>query len=236
MSAYVPSSAFQAAAAYMSGAPSLSALSDTIRLELYGLYKYLVVSPIPSTSRPSIFDFTGRAKWDAWRSIGQKYGDRENEAEERYLAIARGLGWSEDATVEQPSTSQEEEDIWDDESVEASRQSGGLSMGNSVSVMAQPEDENSPDAVSNIAISGTAEDMESFLRANTSFKVDTKDVNGYTPLHLACDRGNIGVADILIQRGASWQVPDPDGYSAEELAEIADQREIVDLIGRAKKV
>ncbi|KAG6332079.1 hypothetical protein ID866_7007, partial [Astraeus odoratus] len=53
--------------------------------QLYGLYKFLTVSSLPQTSRPSIFDMTGRAKWDAWNNIGHTFGDRKAEAEKRYL-------------------------------------------------------------------------------------------------------------------------------------------------------
>lgn len=37
---------------------------------------------------------TGRAKWDAWNKAGQKYVDAQ-EAETRYLQLAKELGWDE---------------------------------------------------------------------------------------------------------------------------------------------
>ncbi|XP_043965946.1 acyl-CoA-binding protein-like [Gambusia affinis] len=33
--------------------------------ELYGLYKQATVGDV-NTERPGMFDFTGKAKWDAW--------------------------------------------------------------------------------------------------------------------------------------------------------------------------
>jgi hypothetical protein len=70
---------------------------------------------------------TGRAKWDAWNAAGQKYVDAQ-EAETRYLQMAKELGWdetkvdpsvnniSEDSNKGKGKTSEEgegDDDIWD---------------------------------------------------------------------------------------------------------------------------
>ena len=47
----------------------------------------------PSSSRPSIFDFTGRAKWDAWKAASITWKGHLHGAETRYLEIAESLGW-----------------------------------------------------------------------------------------------------------------------------------------------
>ena len=98
---------------------------------------------MPSTSRPSIFDITGRAKWDAWAAIGKQYQDQK-EAEEKYLEIARTLGWAGSATeirAQSVPSSSTGEGSWDDkddsDTPEASNSSGG-GMGLSVSVMMPP--------------------------------------------------------------------------------------------------
>ncbi|KAF8971483.1 hypothetical protein BDZ97DRAFT_1786738, partial [Flammula alnicola] len=145
---------------------------------LYGLFKYLTSSRMPSASRPSIFDMTGRAKWDAWAAVGKKY-EQANEVEQRYLEIARSLGWTELAEVQpkKESKSSTDEDIWDSDngssSGGSSRGDGG-GLGVSVSSIAPP-----PKVLDN---------------------------TGYAPIHLACDRGNTEIVNLLLQRGADRNI------------------------------
>lgn len=198
--------------------------------QLYGLFKYLTASPAPTTSRPSIFDYTGRAKWDAWSTTAQTYGDRAADAESRYIAIARDLGWNEDvASQEHIWDSDSEKDlgedgIWqsDSEAAQSSRGGGDEGMGNIVSTMVTHEGEEGQRVISVLAISGTAEDMLSYLNKNPEVDVNEADENvsvscpclghaltpkqGYTALHLACDRGNVAIAQLLLSRGADMNI------------------------------
>merc|ERR1712226_220145 len=41
--------------------------ADAEMLELYGLFKQATVGDV-NTSRPGMLDFTGKAKWDAWKA------------------------------------------------------------------------------------------------------------------------------------------------------------------------
>jgi acyl-CoA-binding protein len=103
-------------------------------VQLYGLFKLLTVAPSPNTSRPSFFDISGRAKWDAWKLASETYEDRSSDAEDRYLYIARDLGWKEGAP---PAAMTSETEEW----FAAERGGGGSGMGVSVSVMSSPEEE-----------------------------------------------------------------------------------------------
>lgn len=62
-----------------------------IKLELYGLYKQVKEGPCTGP-RPGIFDLAGRAKYDAWLSVGTMTKD---EAESKYIDIIRTLSKSE---------------------------------------------------------------------------------------------------------------------------------------------
>lgn len=81
---------------------------------------------------------TGRAKWDAWKSNGEKYDD-PRKVEERYLEIARTLGWTEETTVEDTakpeSSTGSDDDIWDKDDG-TSKSGGGLGL--AVSSMVAP--------------------------------------------------------------------------------------------------
>jgi len=94
---------------------------------------------------------TGRAKWDAWKAAGQTYGDGGQDAEDRYLELAKSMGWIEgvkpvepekklatnegDAKVDVEDEDGDGENIWDDDDETID---GGGGMGNSVSAMPAP--------------------------------------------------------------------------------------------------
>jgi len=61
--------------------------TDNEMLELYGLYKQATVGDI-NTDRPGMFDFTGKAKWDAWSS---RKGLSKEDAEKQYIAVVKRI-------------------------------------------------------------------------------------------------------------------------------------------------
>ena len=46
-------------------------MSDQEKLEMYATFKVATVGKV-NTSRPGMMDFTGKAKWDAWKSWEDK--------------------------------------------------------------------------------------------------------------------------------------------------------------------
>ncbi|KAL4070864.1 acyl CoA binding protein-domain-containing protein [Scleroderma citrinum] len=180
------SPALSDAAAYLSRAPSLSRLANNTKLELYGLYKFLTIAPLPQTSRPSLFDMTGRAKWDAWSNTHKTYHDRRADAENRYLDIARELGWVPGAASSSVSSSS----------------NGGAGMGTFVSALVRPTTgDGETETLQKLAIDGDALEVSRFLEANPLMDINERDEFGYTALHLACDRGNSAVVKILLEHG-----------------------------------
>lgn len=130
--------------------------------QLYGLYKYVTVSPMPNLSRPSIFDMTGRAKWDAWSTAGKTYS-RGEDAQQRYIEIARNLGWTEETVIETELEVQraDSEDIWDDESQRA--RSGGNGMGGAVSTMASSTKLEADESIHGLAVSNDIPSLTALL-------------------------------------------------------------------------
>jgi len=217
------SQSFQNAASYLSSSPSLSKVSSAVKLELYGLFKYITSSQMPSTSRPSIFDMTGRAKWDAWAAAGKQYRNAE-EAEKRYLVIAQTLGWAGSiAEIENvPSSSTVVNDLQ-----EASNSGGGGTMGPSVSVLMPPPPSSAIDkSIHGLALSNDVSGLTTLLEQCPETDLNAVDEYGYTPLHLACDRGNIDMVRLLLKKGADHSLKDPDNLSPIELAKEAGQSDI----------
>lgn len=137
----------------------------------------MTIGPTPNTSRPSIFDMTGRAKWDAWDGARKKYSAQEAEA--RYLDIAKELGWNENETSQKQIQSEasikgkakevqkgeaegEEGDIWDSEE-DAANANGGGGLRGSVSTMAYTKEE-SEKTLHGFAVENDVEGIEELMR------------------------------------------------------------------------
>ncbi|THH18936.1 hypothetical protein EW146_g2138 [Bondarzewia mesenterica] len=196
-------------------------------LKLYGLFKMLTVSPSPNTPRPSFFDMTGRAKWDAWTQVSKEYGGRLDDAEKRYLGIARSLGWKEGTCSEEHGRSG---DVGNEELGRA-QNGGGTGMGVSVSVVAHPtQEEGEEGTLHGLVLKNDVQALSAFLDANSNADINAKDEFGYTPLHLACDRGNYDVVQYLLANGADKGIKDPDEFEAIELTRIAGHDNIVALL------
>ncbi|KAG6851194.1 Succinate--CoA ligase [ADP/GDP-forming] subunit alpha, mitochondrial [Arthromyces matolae] len=183
--------------------------------KLYGLFKYATVSASPLSPRPSIFDMTGRAKWDAWNSISKTYTSVA-DVEARYMAIARDLGWSEGF----PNDNQPD---FEHNLPPTRDETNG--MGGAVSTMMVP-DEKVDRSLHGLAVSNDTTALSEVFQNHPQTDVNQIDEFGYTPLHLASDRGNMSSVEILLRRGANPSIKDPDGLTALELATIAGHEEI----------
>ncbi|KAI8885946.1 acyl-CoA-binding protein [Backusella circina FSU 941] len=61
--------------------------SNDEKLKTYALFKQANVGDC-NTTRPGAFDFTGKAKWDAWNAIK---GKSSADAETEYIAFVKEL-------------------------------------------------------------------------------------------------------------------------------------------------
>jgi len=186
----------------------------------------VTVSPKPNTSRPSFFDMTGRAKWDAWDEVGRKYNGSA-EAEARYLEIAKSLGWAENMQ----SVEVTQRDSLDEEEDGSSGPPTG--MGPAVSAMLPPE-ELQDDSVHGLALAGKTVPLKALLDSQTGINLNGHDEYGYTPLHLACDRGNLEVVQLLVDRGVDTSTKDSDDLTPYEIAKIAGHDDIVKYLDSVK--
>jgi len=213
---------FDSAALYLSNSPALSRISNEVKLELYALFKCITVSKRPQMARPSLFDFTGRAKWDAWDKLGRmsENVDRD-EWIRRYLDIARAHGWDGAVSLVREGSSADQE---------RPREGGGGGMGVSVSIVAKPP-AGSEDAkgVHGCAVTGDVDSLAVYLKGNPN-DLDTRDSYGYTALHLGADRGHEAVVKMLLEHGADPNIQDADEFTAAQLAEIAGHHKIAQML------
>lgn len=231
---------FEHAAAYLSSNTTLS-LSNQQKLELYGLYKCATVSITPNVAKPSIFDIYGKPKWEAWNNAGKTCGGSQEIAEQRYLALARQLGWSpsDQPAVPAPTNTddnanqepQDDDDIWDKEDDKGKRAGGG-GFAVSVSSVAAPQVAEG-EGIHALALSGNVQRLRELLSKDAS-DINSVDEYGYTPLHLAADRGHADIVSLLLEYRANVSAKDEDEYTPADLAKIAGHPHIMSILSNTQ--
>jgi acyl-CoA-binding protein len=67
-------------------------VSNEHKKQIYALYKQATEGPLseqqPTRSRPSMFDVTGRAKYDSWNALGNM---SKEEAQKAYIDLIASL-------------------------------------------------------------------------------------------------------------------------------------------------
>ncbi|KAJ3037318.1 Enoyl-CoA delta isomerase 2, mitochondrial [Rhizophlyctis rosea] len=237
---------FKAAADYLSSRKDLKFDNQTL-LQLYALFKLATVGPC-NTPKPGLFELTGRAKWDAWNSLGNVPKD---EAMDRYVAIVKQLTKWEPGTEESIPSMQIDtpSSTTSSTSSNSSTSSSKEGMGVSVSTMVSPRENIrlesifSPSSIASLYPLFENKDKTIFQWAeegNTSevlgmLNRHEKDINdvdeaGMTVLHWASDRGHMDLASTLLQRGASPNAQDLDGQTPLHYAVTVEHSDLVRLL------
>ena len=187
---------------------TLTNVSEDNMLKLYGLYKQALNGPC-NISKPAFWDFTGKAKWQSWKSLGDISPE---ESKEKYIDLVRTLDTSWDET----------KDVDD-----SGRKSG---FGVSVSTMAHDERDEKEDRDKNIldwCKDGRLDEIEKCLR-NDKSSLNTIDENGLNVLHWAADRAHCDIIEhVLTQTSLDVNGVDSDGQSALHYASSCGHVEVV---------
>jgi len=178
-------------------AENVDKISDKDKLRLYGLYKQATEGPC-STSKP-FFDFKGRAKWDAWKAVGDLSAE---EAMTQYADILTEVvpDWEKEAKAK------------------------ARSMGPVVSSLAGgQEQEHELQTLHDWVTEGDVEKIAAMLEAAD---VNARDEEGCTALHFAADRGHADVVALLVGHGAEIDAQDVDGATALHYASLCENEEV----------
>ncbi|KAL1928090.1 hypothetical protein VTP01DRAFT_3006 [Rhizomucor pusillus] len=199
---------FEAASEYLN-THSIS-LNNDQKLKLYGLYKQATVGDCQS-SRPSLFEFVARAKWDAWNALK---GMPQEQAKENYVDYVERLdvGWSRQGEYEYDPKETTED--------------APRTMGNYVSSMAQESEDTDQDQFGY----ARRNEKEALCKVVTKDTVNNKDAEGLTALHHAADRGHVDIIKVLLDLGADINATTNDSETALHLACISDQVEVAKLL------
>ncbi|WVF65700.1 hypothetical protein IAT40_000431 [Kwoniella sp. CBS 6097] len=236
-------SAFEAASKWLSASPSAAGLPNDVKLELYGLFKYIGTGNGPTGNRPSMFSPASRAKYDAWSTQHHKYsstaGDTGlHEARTRYVMIANSVGWhgriGEDSDDDEVDLENLDDPVEPKEVADSRKVCDNAMGGVKVSVMSNgdgdvPQQLSSP--IHDAVVARSNAQIQQILARDRS-SVNTKDEYGYTPLHLAADRGYPEIVEILLDHGADMTLQDDDECTARDLAQVSGRAEIVAVLDR----
>ncbi|CED85028.1 FERM/acyl-CoA-binding protein, 3-helical bundle [Phaffia rhodozyma] len=231
---------FIACSEYISSCPAAASLPVSTKLRLYGLFKLSTThSPVPPTSRPSIWDLSGRSKWDAWEKVGKQYigsGDvldqsAEGRARQEYVQVGISLGF--DPSLYKPaSVKRDSVDLANlsDSSTPPGSPRGPkrAGMGVKVSTLSSTPaeqldgqhghekgaDEREPHR---FVIERDIEGLKKWLNDESRVgDVNEFDTFGYTPLHLASDRNMLSAVNLLLLKGADPLIRDRAGSEGAE--------------------
>ncbi|OCF44909.1 hypothetical protein I317_01188 [Kwoniella heveanensis CBS 569] len=238
---------FEAASKWLSSSPAAAGLPNDVKLELYGLFKYIGSADGPTASRPSLFSPAARAKYDAWSAQHHKYAsvtspDGLNAARARYVTIARDAGW--DGRVDQDDSGDDEEvdleNLDNDVPVDcaSSKKGGDNAMGGvKVSVMSGGMDaaQGTTSPIHDAVVARSIRQIQQILEQDGG-SINSKDEYGYTPLHLAADRGYPEIVEILLKGGADAGLQDEDELTAKDLAQVSGRDEIVAIMDQYARI
>ncbi|KAG8555511.1 hypothetical protein GDO81_017730 [Engystomops pustulosus] len=180
-------------------------------LYLYARYKQVKVGKC-TTSKPGFFDFEGRQKWEAWKSLGDY---SSHQAMRDYIETVRKL--DPDWKPKEP-----------EEPVEKHKSTFG---GPVVSCLYQEQE----------TLRDEDKDIFDYCRENDILRIsqalalgtidvnaaDDEDAEGQTPLHYASACEFSDIVEMLLEHGADPTLVDHDGFQPHE---ATDNKEISEML------
>lgn len=156
-------------------------LSNDQQLKLYALYKETLFGPCTDEA-PPIYEITGRAKWESWKSLGDISA----------AAAARGY-------IELVNNY-----LQIDEEKKANKPEGMVP----VMLVGEEEDFIKSDDIFFYIAENKLDKVIEFIDKGTD--VNKPDSEGLTPLHWACDRGELPIVEYLVKSKANLEAEDPE--------------------------
>lgn len=195
------------------------------RLKLYALYKQAIAGDC-SGSQPSSLQVAAAAKWQAWDRVR---GMQRHKAMQQYAELVDSLhpNSGDDSQAEEDEE-EEDSDLYDDDAVAAASSHIG---GPVQSRLAAPDNglAESTHQLHLAARDGELQKVEALLKSD-DLSVDSRDEDGRTALHWACDGGHLQLARRLLQNGATPDLQDDDGATPLHMAVVCDEPEIVEML------
>jgi len=175
--------------------------NDTL-LNFYSLYKQSLEGAC-NTPKPSWYDMRGKAKWEAWKSLGNM---DKNEAKNKYIQLV--LETSPEFSFDEAGN---KGDSW----VKVS------------SLLQEPclMDKNICDYIR----TGDIKKVSEYLKSNGN-KKNMLDTSGMGLLHYAADIGNMKILEVLLENGLDINLQDSEGQTALHYAASCGHKDSVKFL------
>lgn len=192
---------FQAAAKFL---PSiLTKVGQDDLLYFYARYKQATVGPC-DTAKPGFFDFQGKHKWEAWKSIESM---TKETAMKEYV---------EKMTQVHPE--------WIECDPDDVKEQSWISVSSLVKPQVKLEDQ---DFLYHVQ-EGNLKEVCDYLKENS--KLASELVEDLFPIHWAADRGNAEMVKMLLDFGADVDAQDEDGQTALHYACSNEHESVVKVL------
>lgn len=212
-------STFDSAAKYLQ--ELAATLSSEKLLFFYARYKQVNDGPC-NTSKPGFFDFKGKQKWEAWKSLQdmtkdnamKEYIDGINEIDPDWQLNApsegRNLGggsWVKVSTLAPPKKEK------DGDTSDGSREDSSESDGEGESVFNWVKENNLHQ-----------------IQSAEKETLQEKDGSGMTLLHWAADRGYLEMSQLLLAKGLDINGQDADRQTALHYAASCGHKNVIEVL------
>ena len=224
---------FEKAAAHLGGI--VSTLSNDKLLYFYARYKQALEGEC-TTAKPSLFNASGRKKWEAWKLLGSM---GKTQAMEEYVEALQdadptwtventknvGQGWARVSRMPKPP--EEKTEGADEAFIEAVRE-GDVEKMRQMSILDYISFDfgEGMTALHWAADRGRTKVAEILL--SEGFDVNALDDCGQTPLHYACSCGHLEMVSLLLDHKADSAIKDEDGCTPLDAASEDSIKSIFD--------
>lgn len=179
--------------------------------------------------KPGFFDFKGKQKWEAWKSMGDM---TKEEAIRQYISAIADIDPDWELNIEAgegPRTSwvrvsslaaNEKDDIIEDKDKSCFdwvKENNISKVKNLETFVIHTKDDNGMTLLHWAADRGYSAMAKCLLERKIN--VNERDADGQTALHYAAACGHADIIRVLLEHGADTSIQDSDGLQAEECAE-----------------
>jgi len=197
-------------------------------LYFYARYKQATEGPC-NVPKPGFFDFKGKQKWEAWKSVGDM---TKEEAMKQYVTAIADVDPDWELKVNSgdgPRTSwvrvsslaaNEQDEVMEDKDKSCFdwvKENNVNKLRNLDSKILKEKDENGMTLLHWAADRGYADVARCLLERKID--IDERDGEGQTALHYAAACGHVDMIRVLLDHGADISIQDSDGLKAKECAE-----------------
>ncbi|KAM9324752.1 acyl-CoA-binding domain-containing protein 6 [Gastrophryne carolinensis] len=180
-------------------------------LYLYARYKQVKVGKC-NTSKPGFFDYEGKRKWEAWKSLGDY---SQQQAMQDYIDTVKKL-----------------DPDWSPKTFEGPIEDHKTRFGGPVVSCLYQEQEILRDEDKDIFDYCRENDISRITQALATGAIDVNvaDEEGRSLLHWACDRGRTELVSLLLFHNAHINMQDAEGQTPLHYAAACEFPDIVDLL------